>query len=84
MCVAVATLGGQQAGDVPDGVSVGIEHESVRIHAEPFMVKLFFGQSSSTSGSAFYVALILITPRRPLAPGLLTGITSLSLSGLGL
>jgi hypothetical protein len=55
-CATSAPLHGQQSRDVPDGFSIDIERESVRVHAEPFLVGLYFGRNPSTSGCAFCVA----------------------------
>ena len=41
------------------------------------MVELFFGQNSSTSGSAFYVVGIRNAHRCPIRPNRVVGITSL-------
>jgi hypothetical protein len=49
-----APFPGQRTRDQPDGFSIDVARETVRAHAEPSLVELLSGQTSSNVGSALY------------------------------
>ena len=51
---AVPVAGGEQAGNEPDQVPGDVEHDTISGHAEPSGQGGYFGETSSTGGSASF------------------------------